>query len=121
MTKNEKVGLAVFAILLASLLYYFAVGAGQVAAEMQERVKAELHTLEQNGFSVKQTEKLPDEEQIEISFDEPKKMLTFFKAHGSEMVLEDSEALKGMKIGLDIHYLKDRLGSSIFNWRRFYR
>ena len=107
MTGSKKFGLGLVAALLAAVLYYFAAGSGQLSAEMQQRVNTELSTLEQNGFALKKREKQEKEEHVEISFNEPKKMLTFFKKQGSEMTLEDAEVLRGMKIGLDIHYLKD--------------
>jgi hypothetical protein len=107
----KKLGLGVIVIVIIAALYYFVSGSEQLTEEMKARVNTELTVIEENGFAVQQREIKEQEEHFVLSFDDPKKIVTFFKAQGSEITLEDVEILKGTNIGVDIRYLNDSYSS----------
>ena len=103
----QKFGLGIIGLILVSVIYYFTAGSEKLTNEMKMRVNTELTMIEQNGFAVQEREVKEKEEHFVITFDDPKKIVKFFKQQGSEMTLEDAQVLKGMKVGVDLKYLND--------------
>jgi len=103
----KKLGLGIIGIIAIAILYYLTIGSTQVTEEMKMRVNTELNMIEQNGFTVNEREVKPKNEHFILTFDDPKKIVKFFKQQGTEMALEDAEALKGLQIGVDLQYLND--------------
>ena len=94
-------------VIVIAILYYFTVGSSQITEEMKIRVNTELNMIEQNGFTVDEREVKPKNEHFILTFDDPEKIVKFFKQQGTEVALEDAEALKGLQIGVDLQYLND--------------
>ena len=103
----QKLGFGVIGIVLVAIIYYFTTGSAQITEEMKMRVNTELTMIEQNGFVIEEREIKAKKEHFVLSFDDPEKMMKFFKQQGSEIALEDVQSLKGMKIGVDLQYLND--------------
>lgn len=103
----KKTGLGIIAVIVVAILYYFTVGSAQVTEEMKMRVNTELNMIEKNGFTVDEREVKPKSEHFILTFDDPEKIVKFFKQQGTEMALEDAAALKGLQIGVDLQYLND--------------
>jgi len=103
----KKLGLGIIGVIVIAILYYFTVGSSQITEEMKMRVNTELNMIEQNGFTVDEREVKPKNEHFILTFDDPEKIVKFFKQQGTEMALEDAEALKGLQIGVDLQYLND--------------
>ena len=104
----KKLGLGVIGLILVSVIYYFTAGSEKLTNEMKTRVNTELTMIEQNGFAVQEREVKEKKEHFVLTFDDPIKIVKFFKQQGSEMTLEDAQVLKGMKVGVDLKYLNDR-------------
>jgi len=103
----KKLGLGIIGVITIAIAYYFTVGSAQVTEEMKMRVNTELNMIEQNGFTVNEREVKPKNEHFLLTFDDPEKIIKFLKQQGTEMALEDAEALKGLQIGVDLQYLND--------------
>jgi len=103
----KKLGFGIVGIIAITVLYYFTVGSAQITEEMKIRVNTELNMIEQNGFTVDEREIKPKSEHFILTFDDPEKIVQFFKQQGTEMALEDAAALKGLQIGVDLQYLND--------------
>ncbi len=107
MLSRKKFGLGIFGLVAIALIYYFTAGSAQVTEEMKMRVNTELNMIEQNGFAVQEREVKAKKEHFILTFDDPEKIVAFFKQQGSEITLEDAQALTGIKIGVDLKYLND--------------
>ena len=107
MLSRKKLGLGIVGVIVIAILYYFTVGSSQITEEMKMRVNTELNMIEQNGFTVDEREVKPKNEHFILTFDDPEKIVKFFKQQGTEVALEDAEALKGLQIGVDLQYLND--------------
>ena len=103
----KKSLLGIVGLVLVAVIYYFTAGSEQLTQEMKTRVNTELTMLQERGFAIQNREVKQNEEYFVIAFDDPKKMLTFFKEQGSKITIEEAEALKGFKIGVDLKYLND--------------
>jgi len=103
----KKLGFGIIGLLLVAVIYYFTAGSAQITEEMKVRVNSELTMIEQNGFTIQEREVKEKEEHFVLVFDDPEKIVQFFKQQGSEMSIEDAKALKGLKIGVDLQYLND--------------
>ena len=103
----KKLGLGLITVILVAVIYYFTAGSEQLTEEMKVRVNTELSMIEQNGFSIQEREVKEKKEHFVLTFDDPQKIMTFFKKQGSEIALEDAQALIGIKLGVDLAYLND--------------
>ena len=103
----KKLGLGIIGVILVAIIYYFTAGSEKLTNEMKVRVNTELAMIEQNGFAVQEREVKEKEEHFVLSFDNPEKIVKFFKQQGSEMAIEDAKALVGIKVGVDLKYLND--------------
>ena len=103
----KKLGLGLIGIILAAGLYYFTAGSEKLTEEMKVRVNTELTMIEQNGFAIEERKVEAKKEHFVLSFDNPEKVMKFFKKQGSDVTLEEVKSLSGMKLGVDLSYLKD--------------
>jgi len=103
----KKFGLGIVAIILITTLYYVTAGSTQLRDEMKVRVNTELSKLQQQGFGVKERIVKEKNEHFVLSVEDPKKVAVFYKTQGTELEEKDAEALKGLKIGVDLTYLND--------------
>ena len=95
-------------VIVIAILYYFTVGSSQITEEMKNTCQYRVeHDRNKNGFTVDEREVKPKNEHFILTFDDPEKIVKFFKQQGTEVALEDAEALKGLQIGVDLQYLND--------------
>ena len=83
MLSPKKLGLGIFGLIAMAAIYYFTVGSAQVTQEMKMRVNTELNMIEQNGFAVQEREVKAKTEHFILTFDDPEKIVAFFKKQGS--------------------------------------
>ena len=111
----KKIGLGLVALILVAVIYYFTVGASQITEEIKAQVNTQLTSLEKEGFGIEERKIEEDKEHFVISFDDPKKISAFLYRQGMQLTVEDAELLKGLKIGVDAHYLPDAYSSVSFD------
>ena len=100
----KKFGIGAIVLLLLSTLYYFANGATLITQKAKEQLNHELITLQHNGFSIHARKSTPKKEHFTLSFDRPKKIMPYLNARGAAITLEDTQALQGLQLGIDIDY-----------------
>ena len=110
----KKLSLGILGILLVAVIYYFAFGADQVREKLQQELSAELTELETKGFGISEREIKEREEHFVISLDDPKKASDFLTQQGMEFSVQDAEALKGMKMGVDVEYLNHAIALELY-------
>ncbi|MEA1880750.1 MAG: hypothetical protein U9N11_08910 [Campylobacterota bacterium] len=111
----KKILVPAIVLLLAVAIYYFTIGSSQATAQMKQQINNELASIASEGFSVQNREVTEEKEHFILSFDDPQKITAFFKKHNSPLTLEDAEALKGLKLGVDIAYLANAYSSASFD------
>jgi len=111
----KKIGLGLVALILVAAIYYFTVGASQLTEEIKVQVNTQLTSLEKEGFSIEERKIEEEKEHFIISFDDPKKISAFLYRQGIQLTAEDAEVLKGLKVGVDAHYLPDTYSSVSFD------
>ena len=107
MTNSKKSGLGLLALAIVAGIYYFSAGSEKLATAMKTQVNAEFASLKTEGFTVETKEVSKNEEHFELSFDEPEKIAAFITSKGATITAEDAQVLKGLKLGVDVHYLAD--------------
>ncbi len=115
MASAKKIGLGFGALVIAGALYYFTIGSTQITQEIKRHIDKEVATLSNKGFSIENREVKEKSEHFVISFDDPKKIGTFLIEKGLQISLSDAEVLKGLKLGVDLFYLKDAYSSISFD------
>ena len=103
----KKLGFGMIGIILVAAIYYFTAGSAQITEEMKKHVDNELTTLEQNGFTVKERKIQESEEHFIISFDDTGKITNYLNKKASKVTKEDIARMRGLKVGVDITYLRD--------------
>ena len=107
MLSRKKLGFGLIGLIFVAGIYYFTSGSAQLTSEIKAQVNTELATIQTQGFSVQGREISEEKEHFILSFDEPKKIATFFTENGAQLSAADAEVLKGLKIGVDLAYLPD--------------
>ncbi len=103
----RKLGLGVLALLTTGALYYFTAGSTQIVQEMQKQVNHELTLASNNGFTISDKKSEEKSNHFVLSFDDSSKITHFLNTQGMKVKQADIEALKGLTLGVDIHYLTD--------------
>ena len=103
----RKLGLGVLALLAVGTLYYFTAGSTQIAQEIQKQVNHELTLASSNGFTISDKKSEEKSNHFLLSFDDSSKITRFLNTQGMKVKQADIEALKGLTLGVDIHYLAD--------------
>lgn len=111
----KKIGLGLLGIIVVAGIYYFSAGAEQISTKIKTQINQELTSLQKEGFSVQDREIKEEEEHFVISFDEPLKIAQFFVRQGIQLNVNDAEILKGLKVGVDVHYLNDAYSAVSFD------
>jgi hypothetical protein len=111
----KKLGLGVIGIIVMGAIYYFAVGSTQLTTELKSQVNAQLALLQKEGFSIQDRELKERQEHFSLSFDNPQKITHFLNQHGVQITLEDAKLVKGLILGVDVHYLPDTYTSVSFD------
>ncbi len=113
----KKILLATLAIFIIVAIYYETVGSKYIVKEIKKEVKKEIIQLKSSGFAIKHREIKEDKEHLIIDFNDTAKIAEYLKRQNSDITKEDIAILKGMKIGLDIHYnpnTKDAIALDIY-------
>ena len=100
----KKILLAILAIFIIVAIYYETIGSKQVVKEIKKEVNREVVQLKSSGFAIENREIKEDREHLIIDFNDTAKIAEYLKRVDREITKEDIAILKGMKIGLDIHY-----------------
>ena len=111
----KKLSLATFGIIIIAVIYYMTSGSTQLLSQMKLQVNTELTSLQTEGFSVQNREIGEKKEHFIISFDEPEKIAAYFTQQGAQLSVEDAKVFKGLKIGVDLHYLADTYSGISFD------
>lgn len=111
----KKFGLGVIGLLLVGAIYYFTAGESQLANNMKAQVNKELASIQTHGFTVEDRDISEKKEHFVLSFDEPKKITAFFTQKGAQLNIDDAEAIKGLKIGVDVSYLANTYSAVSFD------
>ncbi|MBA1420441.1 MAG: DUF945 family protein [Epsilonproteobacteria bacterium] len=111
----KKLGLGIIGFVLVAAIYYITSGASQLTIQMKEQVDADLATIQTQGFAVEGREMSEKKEHFVLSIEEPKKVASYLTSQGAQVSAEDIEALKGMKIGIDVAYLADAYSAASFD------
>ncbi len=113
----KKILLAIVAIFIIVAIYYETIGSKQVVKEIKKEVNREVVQLKSSGFAIEKREIKEDREHLTIDFNDTAKITNYLKGINSDITEEDIAILKGMKIGLDIHYnpnAKDAIALDIY-------
>lgn len=105
--KPKHIGLTLGILLLAAAWYYFTSGQKQITAHMKTKVNRELISLQNEGFSIHKRKTGEKHEHFSLSFDKPKKIARFLSRQGLQLNTNDAELLRGLQVGVDVHYLAD--------------
>jgi hypothetical protein len=111
----KKVGLGLISLLVIAAIYYFTIGSEKIVKEIKMQVNTHLIALEKEGFSIEERKIEENKEHFVISFDDSKKISSFLYQQGMQITAEDAKVLKGLKIGIDAHYLPDTLSLITFD------
>jgi len=111
----KKLGLGIIGFVLVAAIYYITSGASQITLQMKEQIDADLATMQTQGFAVEGREVSEKREHFVIAIEEPKKVANFLNAQGAQVSAKDLEALKGLKIGIDVTYLADAYSAASFD------
>jgi len=111
----KKITLGILGLLIIGTIYYFTSGSEQLTIQMKKQVDAEFASLKTQGFAVEGKEVSEKNEHFTISLKEPKKVATYLNAQGAQVRPEDIEILKGLKLGIDIHYLSNAYSAASFD------
>ncbi len=113
----KKILLAIIAIFIIVAIYYETIGSKQVVKEIKKEVNKEVIQLKSSGFNIEDREIKADKEHLTVDFNDTEKIANYLKKVNSDITKEDIAILKGMKIGLDIHYnpnTKDAMALDIY-------
>ncbi len=103
----KKILAGIFAVAAVALIYFYTAGSGKLNEALKQQLDTELATMQQSGFVIEERSTAPKKEHFVITFDDPEKMAAYFKQVGAEATTRDIEALKGLKVGVDITYQPD--------------
>jgi len=115
MPNRKKLGFVLIGAVLVATIYYFTSGASQLSTQIKEQIDADLANIQTQGFAVEGREKSEKKEHFVLSVKEPKKVANYLTSQGTQVSTEDIEALKGMKIGIDVAYLADVYSAASFD------
>jgi len=111
----KKIGLGLGALIVAATVYYFTIGSGQIIEEIKSQVNTQLTSLEKEGFTIEERKVEEKKEHFVITFADTNKISAFLFQQGMQISAEDAKALKGLKVGVDAHYLPDAYSSVAFD------
>jgi len=103
----KKILAGLLAVAAIALIYFYTSGSGKLNKALKHQLDTELSAMQQSGFVVETRSSTPKKEHVVIDFDDPQKMAAYFKRAGSNVTVQDIEALKGLKMGIDITYQPD--------------
>ncbi|MFT7823773.1 MAG: hypothetical protein ABXS92_03325 [Sulfurimonas sp.] len=103
----KRILFGVIVLATVATLYYLTLGSSQLTKELKTIVSQELQSMESQGFAIEGREIKEQEEHFEIVWEDTAKIAEYLNAQGAAITAEDAGSLKGMKIGVDLNYLKD--------------
>ena len=110
----KKLGLGLLGLIVVTVVYYFTLGSSQVTQRLQQQLDTELSKLQLQGFSVSDREVKDNKEHFIISLDEPKMAAAFFTQQGMQFSTEETQELKGFKLGVEVAYLRDAVALELY-------
>ena len=111
----KKLSLAVFGIIVISVIYYMTSGSTQLISQVKSQVDTELASLQTQGFSIQGRERSETKEHFILSFDDPEKIAAYFTGHGAQLSVTDAKVFTGLQIGVDLNYLADAYSGVSFD------
>ena len=103
---NMKKILILLAVLFVGALgYYFTFGSQKITDELKAQVELQLQTLQKNGFAIEDRKVEAKQEHFVLHYANPVKIGNYFRSKNIDVSDEDAEALKGLKVGVDLSYL----------------
>jgi len=102
----KKLFILIAALIIGAAGYYFTIGSQQVADELKGVVNNQLQILQQNGFAVEDRKSEAKQEHFTIHYADPDKISRYLQSHNMNISKEEAEALKGLKVGVDLTYLQ---------------
>lgn len=111
----KRILFGVIVLATVAALYYLTLGASQLTQEFKTAVNKELQILESQGFAIEARKIKEQEEHFEIVFDDTVKITEYLNAQGAAVTAEDAGSLKGMRVGVDLSYLKDSYSAISFD------
>ena len=103
----KKMSIALFALISITVIYYITSGSAQLKSQIKSQVDSEVASLKMHGFSVHREAVDEQQEHLVISFDDPKKIASYFSQHGAQLSVADAALFKGLQVAVDLHYLLD--------------
>jgi hypothetical protein len=111
----KKIVFGLISLVVVVGIYYFTTGSQQIRTQMKTQLNQELVLLQKEGFTVFNRSVKEKEEHFVISFDEPEKIAHFFSSKGIKLHTKDATLLKGLHLGVDVHYLPDTYSAVSFD------
>ncbi len=102
----KKLFILIAILIIGAAGYYFTIGSQQVADELKGIVNNQLQILQQNGFIAEDKKSEAKQEHFIIHYADPDKISSYLQSHNMNLSKEEAEALKGLKIGVDLAYLQ---------------
>ncbi|HEO99553.1 MAG: hypothetical protein JW682_05370 [Campylobacterales bacterium] len=103
----KRVGIGVAVVVIAAVIYTLSLGSDQLTQVLKEKVNQELQTLQSQGFAIEDREISRNREHFTIVVKESEKIARYLNREGVAITDEESASLQGLKIGVDLLYLKD--------------
>lgn len=113
----KKILFAIIALFVLIVIYYETIGSKQVVKEIKREVNKEIVQLKSSGFLIENREIKGDREHLIIDFNDTDRIAEYLKNEHNDITKEDMAILKGMKIGVDMHYnpnAKDAIAMDIY-------
>lgn len=103
----KQVGIGATVVVIAAVIYTLSPASDQLTQVLKEKVNRELQTLQSQGFAIEDREISKNGEHFTIVVKESEKIARYLNREGVAITNEESASLQGLKIGVDLLYLKD--------------
>ncbi len=101
----KKILILLALLLIGGVGYYFGFGAEKLTESLKAQVDTQLQTLQKNGFEIENRKVEKKSEHFVLHYADPIKISHYFKSKNIDIDDEDTQALQGMKVGVDLSYL----------------
>jgi len=105
MPNLKKILILLAVLFVGAAGYYFTFGSQKITDELKAQVELQLQTLQKNGFAIEDRKIEAKQEHFVLHYADPVKIGRYFRSKNIDLSNEDAEALKGLKIGVDLSYL----------------
>jgi len=101
----KKILILLAVLFIGAAGYYFAFGSQKITDELKAQVELQLQTLQKNGFAIEDRKIEAKQEHFVLHYADPARIGHYLRSKNIDLSNEDSEAFKGLKIGVDLSYL----------------